>query len=116
MSKNYEKVLQINGTGHQQCTMASLHDSIKLYFRLGFRRGEIPNLFSTTDDIDISMHTLSRTLKCTGLYCRKNESDSIEVAPFLIDQLEGHGLLNGFSSSHGAQWDTVQLEKHEKTV
>lgn len=45
-------------------TMARLRDSIKLYFRCGLRHGEMLNLLSTVDDINICMHTLRKILKC----------------------------------------------------
>ena len=72
--------------------MAHLHDLIKFYFMLGLRHGKILLLLSTGDYIVISMRTLRRILKCMGLYRRKNESDPLEVASFLIDQLEGKKL------------------------
>ena len=80
--------------------MALLHDSFKLYFNLGLRHGEILQLLNTVDNIVISMRTLRRILKCMGLYRRKNESDPLEVAAFLIDQLDGHGRLNGYKFHH----------------
>lgn len=42
------------------------------------------------------MQTLRKILRSMGLYCRKNESDTINVASFLIDQLEGHRWLYGY--------------------
>jgi len=80
--------------------MARVHDLIKFYFMLGLRHGEILLLLSTVDDIVMSMRTLRRVLKCMGLYRRKNESDPLEVASFLIDQLEGHGRLYGYKLHH----------------
>ncbi|KAL3983607.1 DnaJ-like proiein [Sarotherodon galilaeus] len=67
---------------------------------LGLRHGEILLLLSSLDSIVISMRTLRRNLKRMGLYRRKNESDPIEVAGFLIDQLEGHGRLHGYKLHH----------------
>ena len=46
------------------------------------------------------MHTLRIILKCMGLYRRKNESDPLEGASFLNDQLEGHGKLTGYKLHH----------------
>lgn len=80
--------------------MSRLCESIKLYFRLGLRHGEILNLLSTLDQINISMRTLRRVLSRMGLYRRKNESDPIDVASFLIDQLDGHGRLHGYKFHH----------------
>ncbi|XP_063076248.1 uncharacterized protein LOC134466278 isoform X1 [Engraulis encrasicolus] len=46
------------------------------------------------------MRTLRRILKSMGLYRRKNESDPLDVASFLIDQLRGHGRLHGYKFHH----------------
>lgn len=64
--------------------MSRLHDLINLNFKLGLRHGEILNLLSLIDEINISICTLMRIFRCMGLYHRKNESDLIEVALFLI--------------------------------
>ena len=77
-----------------------VHNLIKFYFMLGLRHGKILLLLSTVDDIVISMHTQRRILKSMGLLRRKNESDPLEVASFLIDQLEGHGRLHGYKLHH----------------
>lgn len=44
--------------------MACLHHSIQLHFELGLRHGEIRNLLSTVNDVNIMMHAVRRTLKC----------------------------------------------------
>ncbi|KAL3991461.1 E3 ubiquitin-protein ligase [Sarotherodon galilaeus] len=76
--------------------MACLSELIKFYFMLGLRHGEILLSLSSWDSIVISMQTLRRNLKRMWLYWRKNESEPIEVARFLFDQLEGHGRLHGY--------------------
>ena len=78
----------------QSRNMARLHDLIQFYFKLGLRHGEILQLLSTVDGIVLSMRTLRRILKSMGLYRRKNESDPLDVASFLIDPLSGHGRLH----------------------
>lgn len=67
---------------------------------LGLRHAEILLLLSTVDDIAISLSTLRMILKCMGLYKKKNESDPLEVASFLIDQQQGHGSLHGYKLHH----------------
>lgn len=49
-----------NETRRKQDTMASLHDSIKLQFKLGLRHGEILS-------VNISMHTWRRFFKMHGV-------------------------------------------------
>lgn len=80
--------------------MAHLHNLVKFYFMLGMKHGEILILLSSVDDIVISMRTLRRILKGMGLYRRKNESDPLEVASFLIDKLDGHGRHHGYKLHH----------------
>nr|XP_017208764.1 uncharacterized protein zmp:0000000984 [Danio rerio] len=80
--------------------MSRLTELIKFYFMLGLRHGEILQLLISLDNVVISMRTLRRNLKHMGLYRRKNESDPMEVAAFLIDQLEGHGRLHGYKLHH----------------
>ncbi|KAL3972486.1 atypical protein kinase C iota type [Sarotherodon galilaeus] len=74
---------------------------------LGLRHGEILLLLSSLDSIVISMRTLRRNLKHMGLYRRKNESDPIEVAGFLIDQMEKHGRLHGRLCCHAEYCETL---------
>lgn len=55
---------------------AHLRDLIKLYFMLGVTHGAILSL-------------LSRILKPMGLHRRKNQFKPLDVASFVIGQLEG---------------------------
>lgn len=48
----------------------------------------IVQLLKTVDDKILSVHRLRQIFKSTGLYRRKNEPDSLEVASFLTDQQE----------------------------
>ncbi|XP_070410032.1 uncharacterized protein [Nothobranchius furzeri] len=80
--------------------MSRLSELIKFYFMLGLRHGEMLLLMSSLDGIEISMRTLRRNLKRMGLYRRKNDSDPLEVAAFLIDQLQGYGRLHGYKLHH----------------
>lgn len=54
---------ELNLTGHKQGTMARLHDSIKLYFILDLRHGEILNIPSTID-MTLVLGAVRRSLKC----------------------------------------------------
>uniref|UniRef100_A0A096M6N5 Integrase core domain-containing protein n=1 Tax=Poecilia formosa TaxID=48698 RepID=A0A096M6N5_POEFO len=67
---------------------------------LGLRHGEILMLLRTVDDVIISMSTLRRTLEKMGLHRRKNHSDPLDVAAFLIDQVESYGSLHGYKFHH----------------
>lgn len=59
--------------------VAHSHDLMKCYFMLDLRCGECALLLSMVDDIVISMPKLRR----------KNESYPLEMATFVVDQLEG---------------------------
>ncbi|KAK5598450.1 hypothetical protein CRENBAI_010972, partial [Crenichthys baileyi] len=61
---------------------------VKFYFMLGVRHGEILMLLRTVDDIIISMHTLRRILDRIGLHRRKHQSDPLDAAAFLIDDVK----------------------------
>lgn len=61
---------------------------------LGSRCGEILQSMDTADDTVVRAHTLRQILKNTGLYRKPNESDSLDAAAFLSDQLEGPGRFH----------------------
>lgn len=63
-----------------------------------FDLGRILEILNMVDDIILCMYAVRQTLKSMGLYRRKTESDLLEVASFLSDQLEGQGRLRGYSS------------------
>lgn len=50
--------------------MARLHNLIKPHFKLGLLHGEILNVLSYVDDINVGMHTLRRVLKCMRDTCQ----------------------------------------------
>lgn len=50
----------------------------ELSFKLGLRCGHF-ELIEHIGEINTSMSTLRRIFRCMGLYCRKNESNAIEV-------------------------------------
>ena len=48
------------------------------------------------EGINISMSTLRRHLKSLGLFRRKAQSDLLQVALFLQEQLNQYGMLHGY--------------------
>lgn len=80
--------------------MSSLCGLIKSYFMLGLSHGKILQLLDMLHGEFLSLCTLRRVLKSMGLYRRKNQSDLLEVASFLVDQLQGHRRLNGYKLHH----------------
>lgn len=75
--------------------MASLFSLIKFYFDLGLRHWEIVLSLSNIDGITISLSTLRRHLRTLRLFRSKAHSDLLDVAMFLQDQLDTHGMLHG---------------------
>jgi hypothetical protein len=73
---------------------------IPLYFYLGFSNREILTLLANLDGLFISMSTLKRKLKSLGLFRRKKYSDLLDVADFIIAQLETSGALHGYRWMH----------------
>lgn len=63
------------------------------------------SFFPLTDDI--SMRTSRRILRCMGFFCKKNESNAIAVASFIIDQLEGRCII-----SVASKLDTLSPKVH----
>lgn len=80
--------------------MERKEDLIKFYFDLGLRYDDILLLLKIIDDVSISKSTLKRILKRVGLYRRKNQSDPVELAAFLFDQLDSHKRLYGYRLHH----------------
>lgn len=72
---------------------------ICFYFLLGMRHWEILT-FLRMDGIEISMSTLQRQLKLLGLFRRKAQSDLLEVALFVNEQLNQYGMLHGYKFKH----------------
>lgn len=73
---------------------------IKTCFRLGFSNKEILQLLAHSEGIIISMSTLKRKMKCLGLFRRKNHSDLLDVAAFILQQHESFGILHGYRWMH----------------
>ena len=70
------------------------------YHLLSLRHWEILRFLENEDGINISMPTLRRHLKRLGLFRRKAQSDVLDVALFLQEQLNQHGMLHGYKFMH----------------
>ena len=70
--------------------------AIKLYFDLGLNFGDILHCLAQNDGIIISKSTLKRTLKRIGLYRRKHNTDLLQVALFIQEEVEKSGQLHGY--------------------
>jgi len=73
---------------------------ICFYFLLGLRYWEILMFLKVEDGINISMSTLRRHLQSLGLFRRKAQSDLLEVALFIQEQLNQYGTLHGYKFMH----------------
>ena len=70
-----------------------------LFFLIGMRHWKILTCLRM-DGIQISMSTLQRRLKLFGLHRRKAQSDLLEIALFLQEQLNQYGMLHGYRFMH----------------
>lgn len=77
--------------------MVHLRDS-KFYCVRGLSHGTNRQSLNTVDDI--IMCTLRQILSSMGLYRRKNESNPLEEASFVSDELKGHGKIDGLERHH----------------
>lgn len=76
--------------------MACIEESIKLYFYLGLNYDEILVQLAQIDKVVICMSTLKRTLLKMGLYRKKNYSDILDVALFILEELQKSGQKLGY--------------------
>ena len=74
----------------------TLSDAIVFYFMLGLRHWEIWMFLKSEEGINIS---IAQT-KSLGLLRRKAESDLLQVALFLQEQLNQYGMLHGYKLMH----------------
>lgn len=65
-----------------------LEDLIKSYFILGLNHNEIMLSLSSIHGVVLSIRTLRRILSRLRLFRRKHQSDILDVALFLMNQLE----------------------------
>lgn len=80
--------------------MSDIDQNIKTYFQLGFSNKEILALLANFDGNIISSSTLKRKLKSLGLFKRKNHSNLLDVACFILRQLNVSGALHGYRWMH----------------
>ena len=69
-------------------------------FHAGFKHQEIVECLRQFDGIEISLRSLRRRLKSMKLYRRKHQSNIVDVALFVLGQLEKHGELHGYKLMH----------------
>ncbi|KAI7802087.1 hypothetical protein IRJ41_024666, partial [Triplophysa rosa] len=99
---------------------AHLTELIYFYFFLGLSHKDILLALSHVDRVIISMRTLRQHLKHLRLYRRKNQTDPLEVALFLVDELERYGKLHGYKLLHlkciqaGFVVNQMQLRKRNR--
>lgn len=75
-------------------------DLISGYFHLGFQQKEILGLLSSQHGVVISGRTLRNVLRRAGLYRRKNYSDVVDVACFVMREIEGSAKMLGYRMMH----------------
>lgn len=83
---------------------------IQVYFQLGLKYKEILCCLAGNHRIIISMRTLKRVLNHFRLFRRKNKSDLLDVALFIVENLETHG------SHHGYRWLHLKCIQEGLTV
>ena len=71
----------------------TLSDAIVFNLLLGLRHWVILMFLKREEGINISMSTLRRHLKSLGLFRREAQSELLQVALFLQEQLNQYGML-----------------------
>ena len=77
-----------------------MEEIVSLYFRLGLSNKEILHFLAHQHHTVISLRTLKRIMKRSNLFRRKNFTDIVDVALFLVDELENSGKLLGYKLMH----------------
>jgi hypothetical protein len=75
-------------------------DMMRVYFHLGLNYKEILQTLAHVDGIILSLRTLKRILARSGLCRRKNKSDILDVALFIMNKVEAAGQLHGYKFMH----------------
>lgn len=75
-------------------------DLFRVYFQLGLTNTEILYCLANHHGIVISLRTLKRMAKTRGLYRRRNFSDILDVALFMLKEIESSGCSNGYRWMH----------------
>lgn len=77
-----------------------LYDLIRSYFFLGLNHDEILLSLGTNHGVVMGIRTLRRILSRLQLFRRKNQSDLLDVALFLMGHLQTYGGLQGYKLQH----------------
>ena len=81
--------------------LAERNSLIEFYFRLGLTYVEIFALLACRHNYVFSERSLHRLLRERDLYRRRNQSDLLDVACFIEEQLCQSGGLHGYRWMHG---------------
>ena len=73
---------------------------VRNYFNLGYNYNEIIASLLFNHNVAISKRTLNRKLRDLGLYRRKNHTDELDVACFILQELQSSGCLHGYRWMH----------------
>ncbi len=71
-----------------------------IYFYMGLSYKEILEYMAYIHNDVFSLRTLKRLLKRRSLFRRKNMSDLVDVANFIVEQYETNGQLHGYRWMH----------------
>ena len=76
---------------------------LRVYFNLGLAYKDILECLARLNRAVISMSTLKRQLRDLGLYRRKHHSDLLDVATFIMLNLQGSEKNHGYSRPREVQ-------------
>jgi len=77
-----------------------IDDDITIYHRLGYNQSEIVNSLLVNHYKVISERHLRRHLRRLGLFRRRQHSDVVEVALYILKEVELYGQLLGYRMMH----------------
>jgi hypothetical protein len=80
--------------------MAAMEEATRAYFELGLNYSEILCCLAEINGLVVSMRTLKRILKRLKLFRRVHYSDTVEVAMFLMDEVQKAGQFLGYKMMH----------------
>jgi hypothetical protein len=73
---------------------------IRIMFELGLSYPEICACLASVHGYIVSLRTVKRVLRREQLFRRRNYSDVVEVALFVLKELESSGQLLGYKTMH----------------
>lgn len=80
--------------------MSEVRDVAAFYFHLGFHYSEILECLAHMNGIILSLRTLKRILSKANLFRRKRKSDILDVALYIMHEVQGAGQLHGYKLMH----------------